>query len=167
MLWNDIIIECFKGWEYGVTIPPGDKPLSWVPAEKVYHVHRRRRLVRPRKRDASSSVSAMEVSSEKETSSYQANHMFFLNMLSHSTVLNGSFFYDRGEIKVTLRAGSSLLWLDGNFTEKSVRRIRFAEGGGGEKWHQKIDLGPVPSFSWRERWWAKRPLHYSGVWFHR
>uniref|UniRef100_A0A3P9LID1 Myoferlin n=1 Tax=Oryzias latipes TaxID=8090 RepID=A0A3P9LID1_ORYLA len=47
-------------WEYGVTIPPGDKPLSWVPAEKVYHVHRRRRLVRPRKRDASSSVSAME-----------------------------------------------------------------------------------------------------------
>ncbi|XP_011486215.1 myoferlin isoform X2 [Oryzias latipes] len=49
-----------QGWEYGVTIPPGDKPLSWVPAEKVYHVHRRRRLVRPRKRDASSSVSAME-----------------------------------------------------------------------------------------------------------
>ncbi|XP_070708516.1 myoferlin-like [Pempheris klunzingeri] len=39
-----------QGWEYGVTIPPNDKPLSWVPAEKVYHVHRRRRLVRPRKR---------------------------------------------------------------------------------------------------------------------
>uniref|UniRef100_H2UZL9 Myoferlin n=1 Tax=Takifugu rubripes TaxID=31033 RepID=H2UZL9_TAKRU len=41
-----------QGWEYGVTIPPEDKPRSWVPAEKVYHVHRRRRLVRPRKRDA-------------------------------------------------------------------------------------------------------------------
>ncbi|XP_041829318.1 myoferlin-like isoform X2 [Melanotaenia boesemani] len=39
-----------QGWEYGVTIPPDDKPQSWVPAEKVYHIHRRRRLVRPRKR---------------------------------------------------------------------------------------------------------------------
>uniref|UniRef100_A0A665W8G6 Myoferlin n=1 Tax=Echeneis naucrates TaxID=173247 RepID=A0A665W8G6_ECHNA len=35
------------------TIPPDDKPRSWVAAEKVYHVHRRRRLVRPRKRVAS------------------------------------------------------------------------------------------------------------------
>ncbi|XP_023128999.2 myoferlin isoform X1 [Amphiprion ocellaris] len=41
-----------QGWEYGVTIPPDDKPRSWVSAEKVYHVHRRRRLVRPRKRTA-------------------------------------------------------------------------------------------------------------------
>uniref|UniRef100_A0A3Q4AGS0 C2 domain-containing protein n=1 Tax=Mola mola TaxID=94237 RepID=A0A3Q4AGS0_MOLML len=39
-----------QGWEYGVTIPPDDKPRSWAPAEKVYHIHRRRRLVRPRKR---------------------------------------------------------------------------------------------------------------------
>uniref|UniRef100_A0A3P8PUD8 C2 domain-containing protein n=1 Tax=Astatotilapia calliptera TaxID=8154 RepID=A0A3P8PUD8_ASTCA len=39
-----------QGWEYGVTIPPDDKPRSWVPAEKMYHVHRRRRLIRPRKR---------------------------------------------------------------------------------------------------------------------
>uniref|UniRef100_A0A8C3AXU1 Myoferlin n=1 Tax=Cyclopterus lumpus TaxID=8103 RepID=A0A8C3AXU1_CYCLU len=41
-----------QGWEYGVTIPPQDKPRSWVPAEKVYHTHRRRRLVRHRKRAA-------------------------------------------------------------------------------------------------------------------
>ncbi|XP_065805381.1 myoferlin isoform X2 [Labrus bergylta] len=41
-----------QGWEYGVTIPPDDKPRSWVSAEKVYHVHRRRRLVRPRRRVA-------------------------------------------------------------------------------------------------------------------
>uniref|UniRef100_A0A3B5BDX5 Myoferlin-like n=1 Tax=Stegastes partitus TaxID=144197 RepID=A0A3B5BDX5_9TELE len=47
------------GWEYGVTIPPDDKPRSWVPAEKVYHVHRRRRLVRPRKRTAAAGA-AME-----------------------------------------------------------------------------------------------------------
>ncbi|XP_037133650.1 myoferlin-like isoform X2 [Syngnathus acus] len=41
-----------QGWEYGLTIPPEDKPRSWVPAEKVYHVHRRRRVVRPRRRAA-------------------------------------------------------------------------------------------------------------------
>ncbi|XP_071782869.2 myoferlin-like isoform X2 [Centroberyx gerrardi] len=49
-----------QGWEYGVTIPPDDKPRSWVPAEKVYHVHRRRRLVRPRKRAAPPAGVAME-----------------------------------------------------------------------------------------------------------
>uniref|UniRef100_A0A673A550 Myoferlin n=1 Tax=Sphaeramia orbicularis TaxID=375764 RepID=A0A673A550_9TELE len=50
-----------QGWEYGVTIPPDDKPRSWVSAEKVYHVHRRRRLVRPRKRAAVPAGSAAEV----------------------------------------------------------------------------------------------------------
>ncbi|XP_029953810.1 myoferlin-like isoform X5 [Salarias fasciatus] len=49
-----------QGWEYGVTIPPDDKPRSWVPAEKVYHVHRRRRLVRPRRRAALPAGGAME-----------------------------------------------------------------------------------------------------------
>ncbi|TKS85668.1 Dysferlin Dystrophy-associated fer-1-like protein [Collichthys lucidus] len=39
-----------RGWEYGLTIPPDDKPKSWVAAEKMYHVHRRKRLVRPRKK---------------------------------------------------------------------------------------------------------------------
>ncbi|XP_055083337.1 LOW QUALITY PROTEIN: myoferlin [Periophthalmus magnuspinnatus] len=39
-----------NGWEYGVTIPPDDKPKSWVAAEKMYHIHRRRRLVRRRKK---------------------------------------------------------------------------------------------------------------------
>lgn len=48
------------GWEYGVTIPPDDKPRSWVPAEKVYHIHRRRRLVRPRKRGALPAGTAAE-----------------------------------------------------------------------------------------------------------
>ncbi|KAA0718022.1 Myoferlin Fer-1-like protein 3 [Triplophysa tibetana] len=41
-----------KGWEYGITIPPDDKPRSWVAAEKMYHIHRRKRLVRPRKKIA-------------------------------------------------------------------------------------------------------------------
>uniref|UniRef100_A0A3P8SXK6 Myoferlin n=1 Tax=Amphiprion percula TaxID=161767 RepID=A0A3P8SXK6_AMPPE len=48
-----------KGWEYGVTIPPDDKPKSWVAAEKMYHVHRRRRLIRPRKK-ISDTVAAAE-----------------------------------------------------------------------------------------------------------
>ncbi|XP_070697288.1 myoferlin [Pempheris klunzingeri] len=39
-----------RGWEYGVTIPPDDKPKSWVAAEKMYHVHRRKRLIRPRRK---------------------------------------------------------------------------------------------------------------------
>ncbi|XP_053730215.1 myoferlin isoform X1 [Synchiropus splendidus] len=41
-----------KGWEYGVTIPPDDKPKSWVAAEKMYHIHRRKRLIRKRKKIA-------------------------------------------------------------------------------------------------------------------
>ncbi|KAG7507175.1 myoferlin-like isoform X2 [Solea senegalensis] len=49
-----------QGWEYGVTIPPDDKPRSWVPTEKVYHVHRRRRLVRPRRRAAPPSGTPVE-----------------------------------------------------------------------------------------------------------
>ncbi|XP_068440047.1 myoferlin-like isoform X2 [Clinocottus analis] len=49
-----------EGWEYGITIPPNDKPLSWVPAEKVYHTHRRRRLVRRRKRAALPAGAAVE-----------------------------------------------------------------------------------------------------------
>ncbi|XP_026034707.1 myoferlin-like isoform X2 [Astatotilapia calliptera] len=49
-----------QGWEYGVTIPPDDKPRSWVPAEKMYHVHRRRRLIRPRKRSKVPGGTAVE-----------------------------------------------------------------------------------------------------------
>ncbi|KAM3859805.1 myoferlin-like [Diretmus argenteus] len=49
-----------QGWEYGVTLPPEDKPRSWVSAEKVYHVHRRKRLVRARTRAAVSAGAAME-----------------------------------------------------------------------------------------------------------
>ncbi|XP_035389086.1 myoferlin isoform X2 [Electrophorus electricus] len=37
-----------RGWEYGITVPPDDKPKSWVAAEKMYHVHRRRRKIRRR-----------------------------------------------------------------------------------------------------------------------
>lgn len=48
-----------RGWEYGITIPPDDKPKSWVAAEKMYHVHRRKRLIRPRKK-ISEKVAATE-----------------------------------------------------------------------------------------------------------
>uniref|UniRef100_A0A452QDC3 Myoferlin n=1 Tax=Ursus americanus TaxID=9643 RepID=A0A452QDC3_URSAM len=49
-----------KGWEYGITIPPDNKPKSWVAAEKMYHTHRRRRLVRKRKKDLTQSTSKYE-----------------------------------------------------------------------------------------------------------
>uniref|UniRef100_A0A3B3TZD4 Myoferlin n=1 Tax=Poecilia latipinna TaxID=48699 RepID=A0A3B3TZD4_9TELE len=48
-----------KGWDYGVVIPPDDKPKSWVAAEKMYHNHRRRRLKRKR-RKISDKVTATE-----------------------------------------------------------------------------------------------------------
>lgn len=48
------------GWEYGITIPPDDKPKSWGAAEKMYHVYRRKRLIRPRKK-ISDKVAAAEV----------------------------------------------------------------------------------------------------------
>ncbi|KAJ8264359.1 hypothetical protein GJAV_G00148240 [Gymnothorax javanicus] len=48
-----------QGWEYGVAIPPDDKPKSWVSAEKMYHVHRRKRMIRKRKK-ASGVVSPVE-----------------------------------------------------------------------------------------------------------
>ncbi|XP_054546383.1 myoferlin [Talpa occidentalis] len=59
-----------KGWEYGITIPPDNKPKSWVAAEKMYHTHRRRRLVRKRKKDltqtASSTARALEELEDRE-----------------------------------------------------------------------------------------------------
>uniref|UniRef100_A0A8C4GJ44 Myoferlin like n=1 Tax=Dicentrarchus labrax TaxID=13489 RepID=A0A8C4GJ44_DICLA len=54
-----------KGWEYGVTIPPDDKPKSWVAAEKMYHVHRRKRLIRPRKK-ISDKKASLEVRKRKD-----------------------------------------------------------------------------------------------------
>ncbi|XP_051002362.1 myoferlin [Acomys russatus] len=59
-----------RGWEYGISIPPDNKPKSWVAAEKMYHTHRRRRLVRRRKKDltqtASSTARAMEELEDRE-----------------------------------------------------------------------------------------------------
>uniref|UniRef100_A0A8D0QPI3 Myoferlin n=1 Tax=Sus scrofa TaxID=9823 RepID=A0A8D0QPI3_PIG len=59
-----------RGWEYGITIPPDNKPKSWVAAEKMYHTHRRRRLVRKRKKDlaqsTSSTAKAMEALEDRE-----------------------------------------------------------------------------------------------------
>ncbi|PKU37663.1 myoferlin isoform x2 [Limosa lapponica baueri] len=54
------------GWEYGITIPPDTKPKSWVAAEKMYHTHRRRRLVRKRKRDLAQAGAAGRAMSSYE-----------------------------------------------------------------------------------------------------
>ncbi|KAM4637060.1 myoferlin isoform 2-T2 [Discoglossus pictus] len=64
-----------KGWEYGITIPPDSKPKSWVASEKMYHTHRRRRLVRQRKKDpnvTSSSVKSALSVQEQEGWEYAA-----------------------------------------------------------------------------------------------
>ncbi|XP_059957946.1 myoferlin isoform X3 [Mesoplodon densirostris] len=59
-----------RGWEYGIIIPPDNKPKSWVAAEKMYHTHRRRRLVRKRKKDltqtTASTARAMEEVKDQE-----------------------------------------------------------------------------------------------------
>lgn len=52
------------GWEYGITIPPERKPRHWVPAEKMYYTHRRRRWVRLRRRDLSQMEALKRVSLE-------------------------------------------------------------------------------------------------------
>ncbi|XP_007431826.1 myoferlin isoform X1 [Python bivittatus] len=54
-----------KGWEYGITIPPDNKPRSWGAAEKMYHTHRRRRLVRKRRKDPN------QTNASKETTFYE------------------------------------------------------------------------------------------------
>lgn len=50
------------GWEYSITIPPDRKPKHWVPAEKMYYTHRRRRWVRLRRRDLSQMEALKRVS---------------------------------------------------------------------------------------------------------
>lgn len=60
-------IHSVLGWEYGITIPPDTKPKSWVAAEKMYHTHRRRRLVRKRRRELSEGVTAGRVRKERSS----------------------------------------------------------------------------------------------------
>lgn len=55
---NKVCVYVLPGWEYGITIPPDDKPKSWVAAEKMYHVHRRKRLIRPRKKISDQTAAA-------------------------------------------------------------------------------------------------------------
>lgn len=60
-----------KGWEYGITIPPDTKPKSWVAAEKMYHTHRRRRLVKRRQKDPSSTAYAVKAVSMEEREGWE------------------------------------------------------------------------------------------------
>ncbi|KAK2092656.1 hypothetical protein P7K49_029185 [Saguinus oedipus] len=53
-----------QGWEYSITIPPDRKPKHWVPAEKMYYTHRRRRWVRLRRRDLSQMEALKRVSQQ-------------------------------------------------------------------------------------------------------
>nr|XP_008161492.1 myoferlin isoform X1 [Chrysemys picta bellii] len=60
-----------KGWEYGITIPPDNKPKSWVAAEKMYHIHRRRRLVRKRKKDPSQATGVKVMASYEDKEGWE------------------------------------------------------------------------------------------------
>uniref|UniRef100_A0A8C0KK57 Dysferlin n=1 Tax=Canis lupus dingo TaxID=286419 RepID=A0A8C0KK57_CANLU len=55
-----------QGWEYSITIPPDRKPKHWVPAEKMYYTHRRRRWVRLRRRDLSQMEALKRAEAEGE-----------------------------------------------------------------------------------------------------
>lgn len=57
-----------NGWEYGLTIPPDDKPKSWVSTEKMYHTQKRRRWVRRRKKDKQQSVHSSKTKSPDQDS---------------------------------------------------------------------------------------------------
>lgn len=100
------------GWEYGITIPPDDKPKSWVAAEKMYHVHRRKRLIRPRKK-ISDQMAAAEVRRRERYNSQQQGtkkttkkqfEREFMSVVSHSFF--GSCHFCRGENQG--KAGSTL-----------------------------------------------------------
>ncbi|XP_024152438.1 myoferlin isoform X2 [Oryzias melastigma] len=54
-----------KGWEYGVVLPPNEKPGSWVAAEKMFHVHRRKRLIRSRRKIPEKRIVAKRQNSEE------------------------------------------------------------------------------------------------------
>ncbi|KAG8435205.1 hypothetical protein GDO86_013229 [Hymenochirus boettgeri] len=60
-----------NGWEYGITIPPDSKPKSWVAAEKMYHTHRRRRLVCKRKKDPKAISSSKMVLNQQEDEGWE------------------------------------------------------------------------------------------------
>ncbi|XP_069095924.1 myoferlin isoform X4 [Pleurodeles waltl] len=60
-----------KGWEYGITIPPDNKPKSWVAAEKMYHTHRRRRLVRKRRKDPTVGKATKEAMSREDQEGWE------------------------------------------------------------------------------------------------
>ncbi|XP_044276588.1 myoferlin [Varanus komodoensis] len=60
-----------KGWEYGITIPPDNKPKTWVAAEKMYHTHRRRRLVRKRRKDPNQTTTSRVTTSYEDQEGWE------------------------------------------------------------------------------------------------
>ncbi|XP_066478183.1 myoferlin isoform X2 [Tiliqua scincoides] len=60
-----------KGWEYGITIPPDNKPKSWVAAEKMYHTHRRRRLTRKRRKDPNQTATSRSIPSYEDDEGWE------------------------------------------------------------------------------------------------
>lgn len=142
------------GWEYGVTIPPDDKPKSWVAAEKMYHIHRRKRLVRQRKKISEKTVAA-EVRKWQMKKRKALTHWI---ASSHSYFWPCLFYRDETQGK----DGNTPLWLAGSSTERSAPLTRFAAAAGGERWSHQTTLEPLLYSDWKGHWWV---LVYSSEYY--
>lgn len=126
-----LFIPSLPGWEYGITIPPDDKPKSWVAAEKMYHVHRRKRLIRPRKKISDQTVPA-QVSREREAGYKKTENL---------QILFSFFCRDENLWK----AGSTLPSLAGSSTGRSAPPTRSAAVDGEGRWFRLIAWGLLQS----------------------
>ncbi|KTF77078.1 hypothetical protein cypCar_00045716, partial [Cyprinus carpio] len=96
------------GWEYGVTIPPDDKPRSWVAAEKMYHIHRRKRLVRPR-RKISDTPTTEGIDEDEKGSKKDTTKLFGANTPTVFCRFDKSFIY---HLRVYVYQAKNLLPMD-------------------------------------------------------
>lgn len=135
------------GWEYGVTIPPDDKPKSWVATEKMYHVHRRKRLVRRRKKISDKRAAVAEVRFFRVLS-----HIITLHYYTIVPCVTVPCVIYREEIQG--KGGNTLHWLAGSFTGRSAPRTPFGAAAGEGKWSHQTALGPLPSLDWKGHQWV-------------
>lgn len=131
---NYVPVPYLVGWEYGITIPPDDKPKSWVAAEKMYHVHRRKRLIRPRKKISDQTAPA-EVRGPRVAEWGDKNGKRY----------RISSFFCRGE---NLRkAGNTLPSLAGSSTGRSAPLTLSAVADGEGRWSRQIVSGLLQSLN--------------------
>uniref|UniRef100_A0A3Q1GUG5 Myoferlin like n=1 Tax=Acanthochromis polyacanthus TaxID=80966 RepID=A0A3Q1GUG5_9TELE len=134
-----------KGWEYGVTIPPDDKPKSWVAAEKMYHVHRRRRLIRPRKK-ISDTVAAVERREPGEGWEYSSLIGWKFHRKARSSDTFRRRRWRRKMIPSQGTGSSAIFKLEGTLC--SIKLLRFSSDA---VWHVDENYLPPGSYSYHLR----------------